>query len=340
MLNYGVFQSNTSTAAGQHDEPGAPDGSIVIVSWNVRDLLARCLRAVLEQARAGTPTVEVIVVDNASTDGSALTAADLGVRVIANDENLGYGRANNVGFAAARGRYIMVLNPDTVPCPGSIGTLLAFAERNPRAGIVAPRLLNPDGTVQRSAFRFPTLPMAALDLLPPPAWLPGRLRARLAASRLNGRYPDEPQRRRPFRCDHPLGAAMLLRRDALERCGGFDPGLFMYSEEIDLAMRFKAAGYSCWQVPTAEVVHLGGQSTRQLPGKMFVELWRSRLYLYDKHRPRAEQIALRGMLAAAMLWRIAVARLRTRLSESDASGQDATSVARAVLRLALGRADG
>jgi GT2 family glycosyltransferase len=332
VLNYGVFQSNTSTAAGQHNAPGTPDVSVVIVSWNVRDLLVRCLQAVFEQAVEGVPAIEVIVVDNASTDHSAQAASDVGATVIANGENVGYGRANNVGLRAARGRYLLVLNPDTVPCPGSIASMLAFAERNPRAGIVAPRLLNPDGSVQRSAFRFPTLLMAALDLFPAPLWLPGRLRDRLATSRLNGRYPHEPQRRRPFRCDHPLGAAMLISREAYERCGGFDPKIFMYSEEIDLAMRYSEAGYTCWQVPMSEVVHLGGQSTRQMPDSMFIELWRSRLYLYEKHRSLLALLALRALLAAAMICRMASTALGLRRGDSP-------ETERAVLRLALGKAD-
>jgi GT2 family glycosyltransferase len=306
--------------------------SVVIVSWNVRDLLVQCVKSVQEQVRSGTPSIEIIVVDNDSSDGSIAAAAELGARVVSAGENLGYGRANNLGFAAARGRYVLVLNPDTVACAGSIDTLYRFAESHSAAGIVAPRLLNPDGTVQRSAFRFPTLIMAALDLFPAPSWLPGRVRSWLDNSRFNGRYPDEPVRRRPFRCDHPLGAAMLLRCDAIERCGTFDPGIFMYSEEIDLATRFRKGGFSCWQVPTAQVVHLGGQSTSQMPGKMFVELWRSRLYLYRKHRSLAAQLALRGLLAVAMAMRVAVSAITRRKT-------DATHAERAVLRLALGSSD-
>jgi N-acetylglucosaminyl-diphospho-decaprenol L-rhamnosyltransferase len=308
-----VSQSEPNAFAAQRDGAVMPDVSIVIVSWNVRDLLVRCLETVLEQSRDLTEQYEVIVVDNASADGSAEAARRLGVTVLALIENLGYGRANNLGFEVALGRYVLVLNPDTIPCPGSISALVRFAEHNLHAGIIAPRLLNADGTVQRAAFRFPTLTMAALDLFPPPDWLPGRIRTWLANSKLNGRYTDEPRRNLPFRCDHPLGAAMLLRRDALDACGGFDPAIFMYSEEIDLAMRFRQGGFSCWQVPDARVVHIGGQSTAQMPGKMFVQLWRSRLYLYRKYRARPFQIALRAMLAAAMLIRIGSSKFRAAL---------------------------
>jgi GT2 family glycosyltransferase len=324
--------NQTSTTSNtRSDVAEVPDVSVVIVSWNVRELLVQCVRSVLEQAGDGQSSIEVIVVDNGSADGSPDAARRLGVTVISTGQNLGYGRANNLGFEAARGWYYLVLNPDTIPCEGAIDALVRFAERSPNAGIVAPRLLNPDGSAQPSAFRFPTLAMAFLDLFPPPAWLPGRLRLWIANSRLNGRYPGEQRRQRPFPCDHPLGAAMLVRREAVERRGGFDPGIFMYSEEIDLALRFKRGGYSCWQVPAAEVVHLGGQSTSQMPARMFIELWRSRLYLYRKHHSPVAQLALRGLVAAAMVSRIVAARVKR-------GRMDDLRAARQVLRLALGAA--
>jgi GT2 family glycosyltransferase len=162
-------------------------------------------------------------------------------------------------------------------------------------------LLNADGTVQPNAFRFPTLAMALLDLFPLPWFVPGRVRARLYRSRLNGRYPQEETAHRPFRIDHPLGACMLINRRAYEQAGGFDHALFMYSEEVDLALRYRKAGWQCWQVPQAVVTHFGGQSTRQLPDRMFVELWRSRLYVYARHYSRTSQALLRLILALAQL---------------------------------------
>jgi GT2 family glycosyltransferase len=146
--------------------------------------------------------------------------------------------------------------------------------------------------------------MAALDLFPLPRLVPGRVRRWLYTSRLNGRYPGEARAQEPYLIDHPLGACMLLNRRAYEDLGGFDPRLHMYSEEIDLAIRHRAAGWECWQVPAARVVHLGGQSTRQLPDKMFVELWRSRLYTYDKYYPRLASLAVRLMLSVSQLWAI------------------------------------
>ncbi len=279
-----------------------PDLSVVIVSWNVRDLLVQCLRALLSNEVRGDLRLEIIVVDNASSDGSAAEArAFEDVRVIETGRNQGYGKANNLGFDVARGRHLLVLNPDTIPQPGSLQALLAFAESHPRAGLVAPRLLNRDGSVQPAAFRFPTLAMAALDLFPMPVIIPGRLRLKIALSGLNGRYPREVTATKPFRVDHPLGACMLVNCEAYRQSGGFDPAIHMYSEEIDLALRYARAGWERWQVPEARVVHLSGQSTRQIPDRMFVELWRSRLYIYSRYHTRAGQIALGALLVISQL---------------------------------------
>src|SRR5215210_2418622 len=255
-----VNQSTAGIALTKEGRDYSPDVSVVIVSWNVRDLLLNCIRAVRSPQVQGALSLEIIVVDNASSDGTrdALRALG-GLKIILNDRNLGYGRANNLGFARAGGRYLLVLNPDTVPQPGSLEALVRFAGEHPRAGIVSPRLLNPDGSVQPAAFRFPTLSMAWLDLFPLPRVVPGRVRRRLLDSVVNGRYPHEQSATRPFRIEHPLGACMLLRREAYEGAGGFDPALFMYSEEIDLALRYRKSGWECWQVPSAGVVHLGGQ---------------------------------------------------------------------------------
>ncbi|HET6262948.1 MAG TPA: glycosyltransferase family 2 protein [Chloroflexia bacterium] len=274
--------------------------SIIVVSWNTRELLVQCLRSCSQPSVTGNLRTEVIVVDNASGDGSAEAARTFaGVEVVALSHNIGYGRANNLGMARGSGRYFLILNPDTILLPGSVQGLVDCAHRAPRAGIVAPRLLNEDLTVQTSAFKFPTLAMAAIDLFPLPKWLPGRVRVRLLNSALNGRYAIEQQANEPFLIQHPLGACMLIRREAYQACGGFDPDIFMYSEEIDLAVRYARAGWQCWQVPRARVVHLGGRSTSQAPIAMQRELWRSRLYIYRKHRSRLAYVALKLLLLLA-----------------------------------------
>jgi N-acetylglucosaminyl-diphospho-decaprenol L-rhamnosyltransferase len=297
-------RATLSTGGQPAPESGkdAPDITAVVVSWNVRDLLLRCLQSLQSQAVTDDLRVEILVVDNASSDGTFETVRDLpGIRAVEPGSNLGYGRANNLGFGLAAGRHLLVLNPDTVPQPGSLRALVGFLEQHPKAGIVSPRLLNPDGSVQASAFRFPTLLMALLDLFQLPSIIPGRIRRWILDSRLNGRYPNEPAAAEPYRIDHPLGACMLVNAEAYRQAGGFDPAIHMYSEEIDLAMRFAAAGWECWQVPAARVVHLGGGSTGQMPDRMLVELWRSRLYFYARYRPRGAQLALGAILVLSQL---------------------------------------
>ena len=221
-----------------------PAVSVVIVGWNVREFLRACLES-LRPAWAGGQA-EVIVVDNASTDGTAALVRDAfpTVRLLANATNRGFGAANNQGMAAARGRYFFLLNPDTVVLPGVLETLVAFLDAHPQAGMAAPRLLNPDGSLQRNAFRFPGLAQVALDLFP--------LHPRLLESALNGRYPQERRATEPFAIDHPLGAALFVRRAVWEQTGGFDEGYFMYAEEVDWCRRIRQAGWSVWQVPAAE----------------------------------------------------------------------------------------
>jgi N-acetylglucosaminyl-diphospho-decaprenol L-rhamnosyltransferase len=315
----------------------SPDLSLIIVSWNVRDLLVTCLQALLSDDVRGALNLEVIVVDNASEDGSAEAARQFeGVRVIEAGENLGYGRGNNLGFSHATGRHYLVLNPDTEAQPGSLEALLCFAESHPRAGLVSPRLLNPDGSVQEAAFKFPTPAMAALDLFDLPALIPGRFRQRLLRSQLNGRYPNEARAAEPFRIDHPLGACMLINSQAFREAGGFDPQIHMYSEEVDLALRYEAAGWECWQVPAARVVHHGGQSTGQAPDRMFLELWRSRLYVYSRHYSAPASFALRSLLGLSQAMEVVRASVALRRGKIDrAEARRRRRRAGAVLRLAI-----
>ena len=274
--------------------------SVIIVSWNVRALLDGCLESLRpllnhESDSASAPT-EIIVVDNASRDGTVawLRTAWPQVQVVASAENLGFGRANNAGLARARGEWLLLLNPDTVVQPGAVEALMAFLAAHPAAGMVAPRLLYGDGTLQRNAFHFPGLAQVFLDLFP--------LHPRLVDSPLNGRYRAERQAGgAPFPIDHPLGAAMLIRRAVYEQVGGFDEGFFMYAEEVDWCRRIRAAGWEIWQVPAAHIVHLAGQSTRQVAGRMYVELWRARYRFFAKHYPPRFRHAARLVVRAGML---------------------------------------
>jgi len=274
--------------------PDKPTLSIIVVTWNVRPLLQGCLESLRPLTRGDA--AEIIVVDNASTDGTVawLRAAWPTVRLVASPTNLGFGRGNNAGLARARGAWLLLLNPDTIVLPGAVEALVGFLATHPRAGLAAPRLVYGDGRLQRNAFRFPGLGQVFLDLFP--------LHPRLLESPLNGRYAQEYRPAgRPFPIDHPLGAAMLVRRAVYATVGGFDEGFFMYAEEVDWCKRIHAAGWEIWQVPAARIVHLAGQSTHQVAGRMYVELWRSRYRFFAKHGGPGLTRAARLVVRAGML---------------------------------------
>jgi hypothetical protein len=224
----------------------------------------------------------VWVVDNASQDGSPkMVRKDFPeAHLIVSKKNLGFAGGNNLALrqidALHPPRYILLLNPDTEVRPGALCALVDFLESNPQVGVAGARLFFGDGRFQHSAFGFPGLWQILFDLYP----LPGRL----YESRLNGRYPREwYERGTPFPVDHPLGAALIVRWEVIHQVGLLDEGFHMYCEEIDWCMRIKNRGWGIYCVPAAEVVHHEGQSTRQIREESFVNLWRSRWRLYDKH---------------------------------------------------------
>ncbi len=278
------------------------DVSIVVVSYNVRELLARCLDSATGKG------YEVIVVDNASADGSAGMVRDRfpTVCLVENAENRGFAAANNQAFEQARGRYVLMLNPDAEAKPGAVDALVAFMDEHPKAGACGGQLLYGDGSFQHSAFRFPTLAQIFLDFFP--------LNWRLTDSRLNGRYPRAwYMRGEPFQVDHPLGADLMVRREAAEQVGWLDEEFFIYCEEIDWCLRICRAGWDICCVPQAEIVHHEAQSTRQFRDKMFVELWRARARLFGKHyaplfRSAAHQLVRAGLWNEARKARAAARR--------------------------------
>lgn len=277
------------------------DIAVIIVSWNVRDYLAGCLTSLYADLGRSNLVGEVWVVDNGSTDGTQALLADLypQTHLIQNQVNVGFGAANNQGMRAALAqtegiRYFLLLNPDTLTRPFALKHLAACLDARPETGLVGPRLVYGDGRFQHSAFAFPRLAQLVFDLWPVPD--------RWYESRLNGRYPRRyfNERRAPFAVDFVLGAVMMVRRDVAESTGGFDESFYIYCEEIDWCWRIHKAGWSIDTVPQAEVVHFGGESTRQVPAHSILNLWRSRAQLYVKHHQKpvvwlASQLAQRGL---------------------------------------------
>lgn len=298
---------------------------IIIVSYNTRDLLRRCLQSVYEDA-ARTPGLQtsIVVIDNASADGSAEMVAEEFplVQLIASAENLGFARANNVGLrllgfqsattqAATAPDAAFLLNPDTELQPGALTELTGFLQQHPQAGACCPRLTYGDGSFQHSAFHFPGLAQLFLDLYPIP---------RLMQSRINGRYPRRLyEGKRPFAIDFALGAALMVRTEAVAAAGLLDESYFMYAEEMDWQKRIQRAGWPIYCVPTAHIIHYEGQSARQFRRAMTVALWRSRLRYYDKHHPAWKRWLERKLLARALRGRIMRAQAALATAAGDAT---------------------
>jgi len=279
-----------------------PDVAVIIVSWNVRDYLADCLRSVYAEFKTSGLSGDVWVVDNASTDGTQELITNLfpSTHLLLNENNPGFGAANNQGIVAAASsensgpRYFLFLNPDTLVRPGAIKSMVYCMEDQPKAGVVGARLVYGDGRFQHSAFRFPGVAQLVFDLLP----LPNRL----YDTRLNGRYPRRYYRpnNHPFAIDHPLGAAMLVRRDVAEATAGFDESFHMYCEEIDWCWRIRDAGWSIYSVPEAEIVHFSGESTKQIRTRSIIDLWSSRAQLYQRHHGRIKLKLSRSIVLMSM----------------------------------------
>jgi hypothetical protein len=276
---------------------------VVIVSWNVRDLLARCLYSLYAELDRAQIAARVVVVDNASFDKSPdmIRAQFPQVELIAREDNLGFAKGNNfglrqLGFGIADRQLpaaCLLLNPDTEVQPGALKTLVDVMHAQPEAAIVTSRLSYGSGAFQHSAFHFPGLGQLYIDLLSAPA--------RFYESRLNGRYPRRLYAgQQPFEIDTPLGAVMLLRREAIEQVGLFDEEFALYCEEIDWAARFKEAGWKNLCVPAAHIIHYEGKSTSQVRVESFVKLWTSRYRLHRKHPQFAPLWLARWIVIAGM----------------------------------------
>lgn len=270
--------------------------SIIIVSWNVRDLVAACLKSL----PLDNPRVEVIVVDSASADGTPGIVANEfpSVKLIASPDNVGYARGNNLGFAVAQGAYWFVLNPDTVVDPGAIDTLLAYLEAHPDVGCVGPTLTYGDGTPQSSRRRFPSLKTAIFES----TWLYKFAPRGLIEAYYGEDWPVGAL----VEVDWLVGAAMLFRAEAVRKVGGFDEGYFMYSEELDLCRRLKAAGWRIMHVPAAHITHYEGRSSSQVRLATHLRFNRSKIRYFRKHHGAWQAGVLHAFMRANYAWQTVI----------------------------------
>ena len=282
------------------------DLAVIVVTWNVRDLAIQTLQSLYSDLETSGLTAKVIVVDSASSDDTAAAVAAQfpQAEVIASDVNLGFAAGNNaalrsLGFGVPGAstedlpRAVYLLNPDTITQLGATRTLYDALFSADNVGLVGANLTYGDGSFQHGAFTFPGLRQIYAEFFP----LPGRL----IEGRFNGRYSREQYNGiEPFAVDFALGATMMLRQEVVQQTGMFDEAFFMYCEEVDWAWRIQQAGWGALCVPSAHVVHLGGQSTGQASARSVRNLWESRLRLYEKHYPAWKLLLARWLVRLGM----------------------------------------
>lgn len=258
-------------------------------------MLADCLASVY--AHPLQEAFEVLVVDNASGDGSADMVRERfrQVRLIALEQNVGFALGNNEAIPLCSGEYVLLLNPDTVVKPGALAALVSFLDKNRSAGGVGSRLLNPDGSLQTSCYPAPTLGREVWRLFHLDALIP------VGVYRME-RWPlDTP---RPV--DVLKGASLMFRRAVLAGVGFLDGRYFMYSEEVDLCYRVRQAGWQLYWEPRSQIIHYGGGSVKQAAADMFLQLYLGKLIYFRKHYGRFAGIVYKVIVAAASLMRLSL----------------------------------
>jgi hypothetical protein len=252
--------------------------SIVIVSWNVRDLLRRCLDSVLRSAQSSDLLCQVIVVDSASSDGSQAMVSGVfpGVELVACETNVGFVKGNNLGVSQSNGRYILLLNPDTEVLGDALQQMVSYMETHPGLGALGPSLLDPRGAIQSSRRRFPTVATALVEstMLQPCFEKSSLLRRYYCLDRASTEGQE---------VDWVVGACLLIRRETWAAVGSLDENIFMYSEELDWCRRARDKGWKVMYLPSARVVHHEAQSSNQVSGSRHLYFNSSKVYYFRKH---------------------------------------------------------
>ena len=292
-------------------EAESVDVSISILSWNAKGWLRRTLASLyvphdpevqaawerigkpIDEIKPEAVTWEVIVVDQESLDGSAdmVESEFPQAHLIRQKPNVGFAGGNNIAWKHARGRYFVLLNSDTVVRPGWLTELVAYAEAHPNAGLIGPKVLNPDGTLQFSCRRFPSLGAGVFRHTPLDALFP--------KNRFSGDYlMRDWDHAEPRNVDWLSGAVLLARREMIEQIGGLDQRYFMYFEDVDWAMRAHKAGWEVHYIPSPEIIHEVGRSSDRRPKRMIVMHHESAYHYFCQHAKIGQSHA--GRLALAL----------------------------------------
>jgi len=274
------------------------DLSVVIVSWNVKEYLVKCLSSVNNNVK--NLSYEIIVIDNNSSDGTAemIRQEFPEIKLTINRENVGFARANNQAFAQCNGRYILLINPDTYLIDNSINRLIEFLESHKEVGVVGPRLLNPNKSIQYICFDFPSLFSELLNSLN----LDNLVRKKLFKSKLAGLM----ERGIPFEVDWVSGACLILRSQILNEIGDLDEKYFLFSEEMEWCFRIKARGWKVFLMGNVFVIHYGSRSTKQNIHQMLIQRQKSRHIFFKNYRGHAFQLGIRFIYIFSFMLKILI----------------------------------
>lgn len=269
------------------------DVLIVIVNFNTKDLLRRCLESIL--ATTKTLYLRIIVVDNASGDGSGeMVKKEFPEAIlIENKENIGFAGAVNQGVRSLKAEFTLLLNPDVEVKEGAIERMYRFIKERKEAGIIGCRLTYPDGAYQPSCRRFPNLIVSIFDIFPINLWFPENRWIR----EYNYNYEEF---KNPVEVEWVSGAVLMMRYDIFEELGGFDEGYFIYSEEMDFCKRLRDKGYKVYYLPNAEIIHHRGASTKETSVRQ-VDYYKSLYRFFRKYYGLKKSLPLR---IAILIWSI------------------------------------
>lgn len=274
----------------------ALDLSIITVSWNVLDLLRDCIRSV--NAGKDDLNLEMIVVDSGSRDGSPEMVRNEfpWVKLITQDDNIGFPRGNNIGIRKARGRHILLLNPDTVVLDDALLKMVHYLDEHLDVGGLGAQLLNPDLTIQSSRRRFPTLMTAFFES----TWLEEKAPKRILQHYYVTDLPDD----QAIDVDWVTGACLMVPRRVIDHVGMMDEAYYMYSEELDWCRRIKGAGWRIIYFPEAQIIHHIGKSSEQAETDRHINFQKAKLRYFRKFYGRLPAALIRSFLILSYLWQM------------------------------------